>query len=52
MAGGDSSIMANYMSMCLGNNVKKWLFDLLANIVNSWEELKRLIINNFDLTCE
>jgi hypothetical protein len=38
--------------MFLGSNIRKWLFGLLANSVDSWEELKRLFVNNFRMTYE
>jgi hypothetical protein len=48
----DTSVMANYLPMCLGSKIWKWLTDLLVNTIDTLEDLKQLFINNFGMTCE
>jgi hypothetical protein len=48
--GGDSLSMENYLPMCIENNIRKGLFGLLANTINSKEELKCMFIKNFGMT--
>jgi hypothetical protein len=42
--------MENYLPMCIENNIRKGLFGLLANTINSKEELKCMFIKNFGMT--
>lgn len=44
--------MANYLLMCHGSTVKKWLFSLPTNYVDSWQDLKCRFINNFSIVCD
>lgn len=45
-------IMENYFPMCLGANIRKWLSTFLADSIDSWEELKHVIITNVGMICE
>lgn len=42
--------MANYLPMCLGTTMRKWLFLLPANSINSQEDLNHQLVNNFSMT--
>jgi hypothetical protein len=42
--------MVNYLPICLGSNIRKWLFALLTNSIDWWEELKSIYVNNFGMT--
>jgi hypothetical protein len=44
--------MENYLPMCLGPNIRKWLLGLLANYIDSWDDLKHMFITNFSMTVE
>lgn len=44
--------MVDYLSMCLGSNIKKWSFGLSVNSIGSWEGLKRLFVCNFGMIYE
>jgi hypothetical protein len=49
-AGGDSYVMANYLSVCLSSSVRTWLLGLPAGSVRSWNHLRWLFTSNFRAT--
>ena len=52
-AGGDNTdVMANYLPVMLKPAVMNWLTSLQSDIINSWDDLKRLFIENYKATCE
>jgi hypothetical protein len=48
--GGDSYVMANYLSVYLSSSAKTWLLELPAESVRSWNHLHRLFTSNFRAT--
>jgi hypothetical protein len=50
-AGGDSYVMANYLSVCLSSSAMTWLLGLPAGSVRSWNHLCRLFTSNFRAIC-
>jgi hypothetical protein len=50
-AGGDSNIMANYLSVYLSSSTGTWLLDLPVGSVHSWSHLCLLFTSNFCATC-
>jgi hypothetical protein len=50
-AGGDSYVMANYLSVCLSPSIRTWLLGLLVGSVHSWSHLCQLFTSNFRATC-
>jgi hypothetical protein len=49
--GGDSYVMANYLSICLSSSARMWLLGLPSRSVRSWSHLCRLLTSNFCATC-
>src|SRR5207253_4720328 len=49
-SGGNQNAMANYLPVVLSPTVQDWLTGLLANSINSWEDLCAKFINNFQGT--
>ncbi|KAK3160946.1 hypothetical protein QOZ80_1BG0068980 [Eleusine coracana subsp. coracana] len=45
--GGDSFVMANYLHMCLAPAARTWLTNLPNNSIDSWAELCRQFVANF-----
>jgi hypothetical protein len=50
-AGGDSYVMANYLSICLSSSAMTWLLGLPSGSIRSWSHLCWLFTNNFGATC-
>ncbi|GJN36582.1 hypothetical protein PR202_gb25458 [Eleusine coracana subsp. coracana] len=50
-AGGDSYVMANYLSDCLDPAVRTWLTPLPEESIMSWGDLNRKLIESFQATC-
>ncbi|GJN24022.1 hypothetical protein PR202_gb11726 [Eleusine coracana subsp. coracana] len=50
-AGGDSYVMANYLSVCLDPAVRIWLISLLEESITSWGDINRKLIESFQATC-
>jgi hypothetical protein len=50
--GGNTSIMANYLPVMLKLDAMNWLTSLQAEIIDSWEDLRRMFIENYKATCE
>jgi hypothetical protein len=50
-AGGDSYVMANYLSVYLSSSARTWHLGLPARSVWSWNHLRRLFTSNFYATC-
>ncbi|GJN36474.1 hypothetical protein PR202_gb25379 [Eleusine coracana subsp. coracana] len=49
--GGDSYVMANYLPVCLDPAVRIWLTSLPEELVTSWGDLNRKLIESFQATC-
>ncbi|GJN16501.1 hypothetical protein PR202_gb03500 [Eleusine coracana subsp. coracana] len=51
LAGGDSYVMANYLSVCLDPAVQIWLMSLPEESIISWGDINRKLIESFEATC-
>jgi hypothetical protein len=49
--GGDSYVMANYLTVCLSSSARTWLIGLLTGSVRSWNHLCQLFTSNFHAMC-
>ena len=50
-AGGDTSIMANYLPIMLTPTVMNWFASLAPDSIGSWEELKKVFTDNYMAMC-
>ena len=50
-AGGDTSVMANYLPVMLTPTVMNWFTSLAPGSIGSWEELKKVFTDNYMATC-
>ena len=50
--GSNTDVMANYLPIMLRPAMMNWLTSLQSDIINSWDDLKRLFIENYKATCE
>ena len=50
-AGGDTSVMANYLSVMLTPPAMSWFTSLAPDSIGSWEELKKVFTDNYMATC-
>ena len=50
--GGNTDVMANYLPIMLKPIAMNWLTSLQFDIIDSWDDLKRLFIENYKATCE
>ena len=50
-AGGDTSVMANYLPVMLTPATMSWFTSLAPNSIGSWEELKKVFTDNYMATC-
>jgi len=50
-AGGDTHVMANYLHVMLTPSIMSWLMSIPPNSIGSWEQLKKVFINNYMATC-
>ena len=49
-AGGDTSVMANYLPVMLMLAATSWFMSLAPDSIGSWEELKKVFIDNYMAT--
>ena len=50
-AGGDTSVMANYLPVLLTPTAMNWFTSLALDSIGSWEELKKVLTNNYMAMC-
>ena len=50
-AGGDTSIMVNYLPIMLTPTAMNWFTSLAPDSIGSWEELKKVFTDNYMATC-
>ena len=50
-AGGDTSVMANYLPIMLMPPAMRWFTSLAPDSIGSWEELKKVFTDNYMATC-
>ena len=51
-AGGSTDVMANYLPVMLKPTAMNWLTSLRPDTIGSWDDLKRMFIENYMATCE
>ena len=51
VAGGDTSVMANYLFVMLTLTAMNWLTNLTPDSIESWEQLKKVFTDNYMATC-
>ena len=51
-AGGNTSVMVNYLPVMLSTKALNWLNGLPENSIHSWDELMKTFIDNYIMTCE
>ncbi|GJN20130.1 hypothetical protein PR202_gb07467 [Eleusine coracana subsp. coracana] len=49
--GGDSFVMANYLSVCLDPTIRIWLTSHPEESITSWGDLNKKLIESFQATC-
>ena len=50
-AGGKNNVMANYLPVMLSQSANNWLMGLGEDSIESWDDLKRVFIENYMATC-
>ena len=50
-AGGDTSVMTNYLPIILMPTMMNWFTSLAPDSIGSWEELKKVSTDNYMATC-
>ena len=51
-AGGNSDVMANYLPVMLSQTANNWLMDLRKDSIESWDDLKKVFVENYMATCQ
>jgi len=51
-AGGNSDVIANYLPVMLSQSTNNWLMGLGEDSIESWDDLKRVFIENYMATCQ
>ena len=51
-ARGNSDIMANYLPVMLSQIANNWLMGLREDSIESWDDLKKVFIENYMATCQ
>jgi len=51
IAGGHTSVMANYLPIMLTPTIMNWLMSIASDSIGSWEQLKKVFTNNNMATC-
>ena len=50
-AGGDTSVMVNYLPIMLTPTTMNWFTSLAPDSIGSWEELKKVFTDNYMAMC-
>ena len=50
--GGNTNVMTNHFPIMLKPTTMNWLTSLQSDIIDSWDDLKRLFIEDYQATCE
>ena len=51
-SGGNLDVMANYLLVMLQPTIMNWLTRLQPDIIDSWDDLKNMFIENYKATYE
>lgn len=49
---GNIDVMVNYFPIMIKLAMMNWLTSLQSDIIDSWDDLERLFIENYKATCE
>ena len=52
VVGGNSDSMANYLSIMLSQTTNNWLMGLREDSIESWDDLKKVFVENYMATCQ
>ena len=52
VAGGTNDVMANYLSVMLSQTATNWLMGLREDSIKSWDDLKKVFVENYMATCQ
>ena len=50
-AGGDTSVMANYLPVMVMSTMMNWLMSLALDSIEPWEQLKKVFTDNYMTMC-
>ena len=50
--GKSKDVMANYLPVMLNQSMNNWLLSLRDDSIRSWDDLKKVFIENYMATCE
>ena len=50
--GGNNDVMANYLSVLLSQTANNWLMGLRKDSIESWDDLKKIFIENYMVMCQ
>ena len=50
--GGKTDVMANYLPIMLSQSANNWLMGLREDSIKSWDDLKKVFIENYMATCQ
>ena len=51
-AGGNTDVMANYLSIMLSQSANNWLMGLREDSIKSWDDLKKAFVENYMAMCQ
>ena len=49
---GNSDVMTNYLLVMLSQTTNNWLMGLRENSIESWDDLKKVFVENYMATCQ
>ena len=50
--GGNSDVMVNYLPIMLSQTTNNWLMGLREGSFESWDDLKKVFVENYMATCQ
>ena len=50
--GGNNDVMANYLPVMLSQTANNWLMGLRKDSIKSWDDLKKVFVENYMATCQ
>ena len=50
--GGNTDVMANYLSIMLSQLANNWLMGLREDSIESWDDLKKVFVKNYMAMCQ
>ena len=49
---GNTDVMANYLPVMLSQSANNWLMGLREDYIESWDDLKKVFVENYMATCQ